>query len=175
MSWFRKLIWHAVFIVFFLHFCEALREGFVEFFFAGFGLFDEIHLLFVFFEQFDAQVFVLCAKLLVKLDLWVIRHEIPDLDASLLAGEGERAGQVLDHPLVKVALVHKDQPLRCDQAEEDLVEEAKLREGEEKDASCQHYTVLYSLCFVLSPFPRVSLQQWQAPIVKIEKRWVHKK
>ena len=96
----------------------------------------------------------------------MIRHEIPDLYTSLLAGEGERAGQVLDHPLVKVALVHEDQPLRCDQAEEDLVEEAKLREGEEKDASCQHYTVLYSLCFVLSPFPRVSLQQWQAPKVQ---------
>ena len=96
--------------------------------------------------------------MLVKLDLWVIRHEIPELDAGFLAGEGERAGQVLDHPLVKVALVHENEPLRRDQAEEDLVEEAELRESEEKDASCQHNAMLYRLGFVLASFPCISLQ-----------------
>ena len=96
--------------------------------------------------------------MLVQIYLRVVRHEIPDLKASFLAREGQRARQVLDHPLVKVALVDEDEALRRDQAEEYLVEEAELRKCEEKDACCQHDPVLDRLRLALSPLPCVSLQ-----------------
>ena len=112
----------------------------------------------MFLEELNAEALVLSAQVLVEIYLRMVRHEIPDLNASFLAREGQRARQVLDHPLVKVALVDEDEALRRDQAEEYLVEEAELRECEEKDTCCQHDPVFDRLRLVLPPLSRATLQ-----------------
>ena len=62
-------------------------------------------------EELDAEVLVLSTQVLVEVYLRVVRHEIPDLKAGFLAREGQRARQVLNHPLVKVTLVDEDEAL----------------------------------------------------------------
>lgn len=109
-------------------------------------------------QELDAEALVLSTQVLVEIYLRVVRHEIPDLNASFLACEGQRARQVLDHPLVKVALVDEYEALRRDQAEEYLVEEAELRECEEKDTCCEHDSVFDRLRLVLLPLARAALQ-----------------
>ena len=62
-------------------------------------------------EELDAEVLVLSTQVLVEVYLRVIGHEIPHLKAGFLAREGQRARQVLNHPLVKVTLVDEDEAL----------------------------------------------------------------
>ena len=106
----------------------------MEFLLAQLGLLHGIDLLTMLFKLLDTEVLILSAQLLVELHLWVVWHEILELNASFLTREGQRARQIFDHSLIKVALVDEYEALRRDQAEENLVEEAKLCEGKEKDA-----------------------------------------
>lgn len=132
--------------------------------FAVLRLFDEVDLLTVFLEEFDAKVFIFAAELLVQLSLRMVWHEVPHLYSGFLTCECQRCSDVFDDALVKVALVDEDEALRGQEAEENLVKHAKLGEGEEENDRRQHDPVLDRLSLRLLALACVARQQGQTTV-----------